>query len=137
MRPRQAWASRGSRARVDVPRPSKLATSFFGALVALGFGITVGLAVPTLGAGSLAAPGGLLTAVGRVTGLAGTYFLLIAVLLIGRIPAVERALGQDRLVRCIAVSAPWVLILIGAHASSSPSATPRGSGPAPCTSSRS
>ena len=35
--------------------------------------------------------GGVLTAVGRVAAMAGTYLLLVTLLLIARIPAVERA----------------------------------------------
>src|SRR4051794_29292676 len=45
------------------------------------------------------APGGPATTLGRLTGLAGSDLLLIQVLLMARIPAVERAYGQDLLAR--------------------------------------
>lgn len=50
-----------------------------------------------------------------MTGLAGAYAMLIAVLLAARIPMLERALGQDRLVGLHRRLAPWALSLILAH----------------------
>ncbi len=41
--------------------------------------------------------------------------MLIVVLLAGRIPVVERTLGQDRLTRWHRKLAPWSLVLIAAH----------------------
>src|SRR5947209_7541536 len=38
-----------------------------------------------------------LTSVGRITGLVASVLLLVQVLLMARIPGVERAFGQDRL----------------------------------------
>jgi ferredoxin-NADP reductase len=55
------------------------------------------------------------TAAGRFTGLLGTYLMLIVVLLVGRLPALEHAVGQDRLVRWHRRLAPWPLVLIAAH----------------------
>jgi predicted ferric reductase len=81
----------------------------------LGFGITVALAIAGESSGSLAAPGGLATAAGRLTGLAGTYLMLITVLLVARLPALERTIGQDRLVRWHRRIGPWPLFLIAAH----------------------
>jgi ferredoxin-NADP reductase/DMSO/TMAO reductase YedYZ heme-binding membrane subunit len=81
----------------------------------LGVGITVALAIAGESSGSLAAPGGLATAAGRLTGLAGTYLMLITVLLVARLPVLERAIGQDRLVRWHRRIGPWPLFLIAAH----------------------
>ena len=64
----------------------------------------------------LAAPGGLLTALGRMTGMVGTYFMLVTILIIGRLPVVERAVGQDRLVAWHRRLGPSILLLLGAHA---------------------
>jgi predicted ferric reductase len=47
--------------------------------------------------------------------MAGTYLLLITLLLIARLPAIEHTLGQDRLVRWHRHLGPWVLTLIGVH----------------------
>ena len=49
-------------------------------------------------AGSLSAPGGIATALGRLTGLLAAYAMVVVVLLVARVPPLERAIGQDRLV---------------------------------------
>jgi Predicted ferric reductase len=51
------------------------------------------------GVRDLAQPGTGLTSIGRLTGLVGSDLLLIQVLLMARIPFVERAYGQDELAR--------------------------------------
>jgi predicted ferric reductase len=61
------------------------------------------------------APGGALIAGGRFAGFVGAYFMLIMVLLIARMGWLERAVGQDRLVRWHRRIAPWALGLITAH----------------------
>ena len=65
--------------------------------------------------GSLAAPGGWLIAGGRLAGFTGAYLMLIMVVLVARLPWLERAVGQDRLVLWHRRIAPWALVLIGAH----------------------
>lgn len=65
--------------------------------------------------GSLAAPGGLLTAAGRLAGFSGAYLMLIMVVLVARLPLLERAAGQDQLVRWHRRLAPWAISLITAH----------------------
>jgi predicted ferric reductase len=85
------------------------------ALAGLGFGVTLGTVAIGETHGSLAAPGGLLTAAGRLAGFTGAYLLLILVLLIARLPWLEAAAGQDRLTRWHRKVAPWALWLICAH----------------------
>jgi predicted ferric reductase len=104
-----------ARART-LPRPSMMWAGLFRTLTLLGAIITMGLVLPTLSPHELVAPGGLATAIGRLTGMLGTYLLLVTVLLVGRIPSVERALGQDTLVRWHRRLGPWVIILLVAHA---------------------
>ena len=84
-------------------------------LAGIGLAVTLGLAASTESASSLSVPGGPATALGRLTGLVGTYLMLIAVVLVARLPALERAIGQDRLVRWHRRLAPWPLVLIAAH----------------------
>jgi ferredoxin-NADP reductase len=106
-----------TRSRVPaLPRPSKVWASLFRTLVWTGSIVTLALVVPTITTHDLLVQGGLATAVGRVTGMLGTYLLLVTVLLVGRIPAVERALGQDTLVAWHRRLGPWVIGLLGAHA---------------------
>ncbi len=56
-----------------------------------------------------------MTAGGRMAGLVGAYLMLVTVLLAGRVPVVERTLGQDRLTRWHRRLAPWALVLIAVH----------------------
>ncbi|HUD15717.1 MAG TPA: ferric reductase-like transmembrane domain-containing protein, partial [Acidimicrobiales bacterium] len=81
----------------------------------LGFGVTLALVVTGESRGSLSAPGGLLIAGGRLAGFSGAYLMLVMVVLIARLPWLERSVGQDRLVRWHRRIAPWALGLIGAH----------------------
>jgi predicted ferric reductase len=85
------------------------------ALAGLGFGLTLGLVVTGETRGSLAAPGGLLIAGGRLAGFTGAYLMLVMVVLIARIPWLERAVGQDRLVRWHRRIGPWPIWLITCH----------------------
>jgi predicted ferric reductase len=55
------------------------------------------------------------TLAGDVTATAGTYLLLVMVLLAARIPGLERVLGQDRLIGWHRRLSPAPLLLLGAH----------------------
>ena len=109
-RPRKLARPAGATARSN-----RFLAKALGVLAAIGGLISVALVVPVTTASSLAGPGGLLTAVGRVTAMSGTYLLLITLLLIARIPAVERAIGQDRLVKLHRQLGPAILGLISIH----------------------
>ena len=112
--PRQGAQPAGRRI-FAAPRPRKLFARLFGVLAAVGLFVSVALVAPVTSMSELAAPGGVLIAIGRVTAMAGTYLMLVTLLLIARIPAIERSLGQDKLVRLHRRLGPWVLTLIGAH----------------------
>jgi ferredoxin-NADP reductase/DMSO/TMAO reductase YedYZ heme-binding membrane subunit len=86
-----------------------------GAAAGLGLGITVGLAITAESSGSLSAPGGIATALGRLTGLLAAYAMVVVVLLVARVPPLERAIGQDRLVAWHRRLGPWPLYLLLAH----------------------
>jgi ferredoxin-NADP reductase/DMSO/TMAO reductase YedYZ heme-binding membrane subunit len=88
-----------------------------GALAGLGLGITVALGVSAESAGSLRAPGGLATAGGRLAGLAAAYAMVVVVVLVARFGPLERAVGQDRLVRWHRRLGPWPLYLLVVHGS--------------------
>jgi predicted ferric reductase len=91
------------------------AVQWLTALAGVGLVVTLVLAVAAESAGTLSAPGGVATALGRLTGLLGTYLMLLVVVLVGRLPALDRAVGHDRLVRWHRRLAPWPLFLIAAH----------------------
>ena len=86
------------------------------AVVGLGLGATVGLAIAAETHSELVAPGGTVTFIGSVTGLAGMYLALVMVLLVSRIPLLERVLGLGGLLRWHRWLAPWPLSLIALHA---------------------
>ncbi len=96
-------------------RSNRFLARALGVLAAIGMVISVALVVPVTSAAELAGPGGVPTAVGRVTAMSGTYLLLISLLLIARLPAVEQAIGQDRLVRLHRRLGPAIIGLIGVH----------------------
>jgi len=85
-------------------------------VAAVGFGVTVGMAFTATSWHQLTAPGGAAMFLGNLTGLAGTYLALVMVLLVSRLPFVERVLGQDGLLRWHRKLAPWPISLIIAHA---------------------
>jgi ferredoxin-NADP reductase len=86
------------------------------AVASLGFGVTLALGLTAVTRGSLAAPGGIETAAGQIAGLAGSYLLLVMLVLISRLPFLEGVLGQDRLVRWHRRLGPWPIVLLGCHA---------------------
>jgi predicted ferric reductase len=86
------------------------------AAAGIGLGVTVGLAVMAESAGSLGAAGGIATALGRLAGLLAAYTMVVVVLLVARVPPLERAIGQDRLVAWHRRLGPWPLYLLLAHA---------------------
>ena len=95
--------------------PRRWVGDAFLALAGLGLGTTIALVIVGETPGSLAAPGGYLIAAGRFAGFTGAYLMLIMVVLIARLPWLERAIGQDRLVRWHRRVGPWALWLILAH----------------------
>ena len=60
-------------------------------------------------------PGGPLVALGRLAGLTGAYLLLVMVVLLARVPALERMLGYETLVRWHRRIGSWPIALIAIH----------------------
>ncbi|HET9058803.1 MAG TPA: ferric reductase-like transmembrane domain-containing protein, partial [Acidimicrobiales bacterium] len=84
-------------------------------VLGLGLGATLATAFVNETTSQLRAPGGALMFAGGAAGLAGTYLALVMVLLVSRVPFVERAIGQDGLLRWHKRLAPWPIALIVAH----------------------
>jgi len=110
--PARRDAQLARRRTAAAPRPRKFFARLFGVLAAVGLFISVALVAPVTTMSELAAPGGVLIAVGRVSAMAGTYLMLVTLLLIARMPPIERALGQDKLVRLHRRLGPWVIALV-------------------------
>ncbi|MGH8981023.1 MAG: ferredoxin reductase family protein [Acidimicrobiales bacterium] len=82
----------------------------------LGLVAVLALGLSSEASSDLGAPGGPATLAGGMAGLAGMYLALVMLLLVSRIPFVERAVGQDGLVRWHRRLGPWPLSLLVAHA---------------------
>jgi predicted ferric reductase len=96
-----------------VPRPRFVDAC--AAIAGIGFGAVLASVIANESRASLAAPGGLLTAAGRLAGLSGTYLILIMVVLVARLPWLERSVGQDQLIRWHRRVSGWAISLIIAH----------------------
>lgn len=81
----------------------------------LGLGLTLSLLASTLTREDLAGTFQIITTISRVAALAGAYLALLGLLLVSRIPWIERAVGHDRLVSWHRKSAPYSLFLILIH----------------------
>jgi len=111
-------------ASIDVAGPRsrtlprlRLATGFdLLALFAGNLALVVGLWWRGGGLADLHQLAGLLTSGGRLAGLLGAFLVLVQVLLLARIPALERAIGFDRLTRWHRVNGRVALTLLLAHA---------------------
>ncbi|NBO09865.1 MAG: hypothetical protein EBV30_11130, partial [Actinobacteria bacterium] len=84
-------------------------------LVGLGLGLTIALEVISLTAEDLHKSSGLITIASRFAALIGTYLVLVGLLLVARIPWVERSVGHDRMVTWHRKLGPWSLYLILLH----------------------
>lgn len=99
-----------------LPRPGRpIVVDVLAAAAGLGFGITIALGIEAQTRQSLTTLPGLLTAGGRMAGLLSAYAMMMTVALSARIGPLERAIGQDRLIRWHRTLGPWGLWLLLAH----------------------
>ncbi|MEA2932404.1 MAG: hypothetical protein QOI56_1189, partial [Actinomycetota bacterium] len=93
--PRQPPVADGATGQRSTARPARNV-----ALVVAANGVVVvGLWLRHGGLGASSGPGGVLTGIGQVSGLLGTYAVLLQLLLMARVPVLERHLGFDGLAR--------------------------------------
>ncbi|MEN9692685.1 MAG: hypothetical protein RLZZ330_329 [Actinomycetota bacterium] len=85
------------------------------ALIAAEGGIAVGIGVLAQSASDWSDPGLAITAFSRVAAMAGTYLALVCLVLVARVPWLEKELGQDFLVKLHRKFAPYSLYLILLH----------------------
>ncbi|HVM64765.1 MAG TPA: ferredoxin reductase family protein, partial [Acidimicrobiales bacterium] len=78
--------------------------------------VVIGIWLHDTPTGSLRTWGTRLTAAGDLTGLAGTYLVLVQIVLMGRIPPLERLLGMDRLAVWHRRNGQYCICLLVAHA---------------------
>ena len=109
-RPRPTRAPRRS-ARPPRPRFANALAIIAG----VGLGLSIGLAFWGQPFASYTTAGGWFTLAGRITGLSGTYLMLIMVLLVTRLPWLEETVGQVRLVHWHRTVGGWPIGLIALH----------------------
>ena len=114
-RPARRQVPSPARRRRDLKAPMSWSADVGLCLAGLGLGATTGIALTAETHSELTATGGLAMFAGNLTALVGTYLALMMVLLVARIPSIERAVGQDRLVKWHRRLAPWPISLIAAH----------------------
>jgi len=99
-----------------IPSPRRRAPQLAALVVGAGLIWVLVLAASGETSAQLHAPGGPAIFAGTAFGLVGTYLALVMVLLVSRIPPVERVLGLDGLVHWHRRLSPWPISLIVAHA---------------------
>ena len=80
-----------------------------------GLGLTLALQATTMRAADFKDFYSGVVTISRLAALVGTYFAIVGIFLVARIPFVERGVGHDRLVTWHRKLGPWSLYLIGAH----------------------
>ncbi|MCA1847006.1 MAG: ferric reductase-like transmembrane domain-containing protein, partial [Actinobacteria bacterium] len=96
-----------------VPQPGR--EGLVAAAVALGAIAVLGFWWVDTPAGALHTLADRLTAAGRVTGLLGTYLVLVEVLLMSRLPWLDRLIGMDRLATWHRRNGQYCIWLLAAH----------------------
>jgi predicted ferric reductase len=112
---RAAAGSEDAPGHLPGPAPRPHVADACAVLAGLGFGVTIGAVVTGETPGWFSAPGGALTAAGRLAGFSAAYLMLIMVVLVARMPWLELSVGQDRLLRWHQRVGPSALWLICAH----------------------
>ena len=84
-------------------------------LCGVGFGTVVALGLSVESRATLVSRGGWAQAIGRLSAFSGSYLLLVMVVLMARLPWLERTVGQDTLVRWHRRIAPYAVSLISLH----------------------
>lgn len=89
--------------------------NFMIAMIAAEGGIAVAIGALAQSASDWSDPGLAITALSRIAAMAGTYLALVCLILVARIPWLEKELGQDYLVKLHRKIAPYSLYLILLH----------------------
>jgi len=94
---------------------SSAGTDWAALLLGGGLGLTLALQLTTVRLSDFNTFYSLVVSVSRLSALVGTYFAVVGMFLIARIPWVEKGVGHDRLVTWHRNLGPWSLYAIGAH----------------------
>jgi predicted ferric reductase len=84
-------------------------------LLGIGLGLTLALQITTMRKSDIDSVYAMVASISRLAALTGSYFAIVGIFFVARIPAVERGVGHDRLVAWHRKLGPWSLYLILAH----------------------
>ena len=84
-------------------------------LLGAGLGLTLALQATTMRASDISSLYSIIASISRLAALTGSYFAIVGIFFVARIPAVERGVGHDRLVAWHRKLGPWSLYLILIH----------------------
>jgi predicted ferric reductase len=84
-------------------------------LLGIGLGLTLALQITTMRKSDIDSLYAVIATLSRFAALTGSYFAIVGIFFVARIPAVERGVGHDRLVAWHRKLGPWSLYLILAH----------------------
>ncbi|MCU1478162.1 MAG: oxidoreductase [Subtercola sp.] len=105
-----------TRERARNYRSRARSADLMGILCWVSVAVSIALYLAYSGASQFTDPGGMVTAVGIVTGLAGTDLILLMLVLAARIPWIDHTVGQDRAIALHRRLGKPALYLILAHA---------------------
>ncbi len=97
------------------PEPVPWFANLVALLAGLGLGASGTLALSQESRATLSSLSGVLDATGRLSGVLGTYLMAVMLVLMARIPWLERTVGQDRLARWHRRIGGWPIALIALH----------------------
>ena len=109
------WGPESRPRRRATRKPQQRLADYLSVAAGLGLAAVLALTFTVENRAAIHSPGGWWLLVARLSAMIGSYGLLIMVLLIARIPPLERAVGQDQLVRWHRKIAPYVYYLIVTH----------------------
>ena len=81
----------------------------------IGLGLTLALQATTMRSSDINSVYSIMASLSRLAALAGSYFAIVGIFFVARIPVVERGVGHDRLVAWHRKLGPWSLYLILFH----------------------
>jgi predicted ferric reductase len=84
-------------------------------ILGVGLGLTLALQITTMRWSDISSVYSAIATISRVAALIGTFFAIVGIFLVSRIPWVERGVGHDRLVTWHRKLGPWSLYLVGTH----------------------
>lgn len=100
---------------LDAKGKSRRVANLASLIAGLGLGVALALELKGTTVNSLQSADSLLSFLGRITAMVGTYGVIITLFLIARIPWLEREVGFDKTVYWHRKIAPYALFLIGFH----------------------